>query len=135
LENSPFVERLLKKGFEVLFLTEPVDEYCIQAMPEYESKKFQNVAKEGLKLDEGAKSEEAFKQIEEEYKPLTDWLKDKGLKDKVKLMDGWKISGIYSINAHLQIEKAVISQRLTKSPSALVASAWGWSGNMEVIFI
>jgi len=82
LENSPFVERLLKKGYEVLYLTEPVDEYCIQAMPEYEGKKFQNVAKEGLKLDEG-KSEEAFKQLEEEFKPLTDWLKDKGLKDKV----------------------------------------------------
>lgn len=113
LENSPFVERLLKKGYEVLYLTEPVDEYCIQAMPEYEGKKFQNVAKEGLKLDDGEKSEEAHKQMEELFKPLTDWLKEKGLKDK--------------------IEKAVVSQRLTKSPSALVASAWGWSGNMERI--
>ena len=84
LENSPFVERLLKKGFEVLYLTEPVDEYCIQAMPEYEGKKFQNVAKEGLKLDEG-KSEEIYKQLEEQFKPLTDWLKDKGLKDKARL--------------------------------------------------
>ena len=46
VENSPFVERLLKKGFEVLYLTEPVDEYCIQAMPEFDGKKFQNVAKE-----------------------------------------------------------------------------------------
>lgn len=113
LENSPFVERLLKKGFEVLYLTEPVDEYCIQALPEYEGKKFQNVAKEGLKLDEGKKSEEVFKQLEEQFKVLIDWLKDNGLKDL--------------------IEKAVISQRLTKSPSALVASQWGWSGNMERI--
>lgn len=79
------MERLLKKGYEVLYLTEPVDEYCIQAMPEYEGKKFQNVAKEGLKLDEG-KSEEVFKQLEEEFKPLTDWLKDKGLKDKVNYL-------------------------------------------------
>jgi heat shock protein beta len=113
LENSPFVERLLKKGFEVLYLTEPVDEYCIQALPEYEGKKFQNVAKEGLKLDEGTKSAEVFKQLEEQFKVLIDWLKDNGLKDL--------------------IEKAVISQRLTKSPSALVASQWGWSGNMERI--
>jgi len=84
LENSPFVERLLKKGFEVLYLTEPVDEYCIQALPEYEGKKFQNVAKEGLKLDEGKKSEEVFKQLGEQFKVLIDWLKDNGLKDLVE---------------------------------------------------
>uniref|UniRef100_A0A183C019 Endoplasmin homolog n=1 Tax=Globodera pallida TaxID=36090 RepID=A0A183C019_GLOPA len=113
VENSPFVERLLKKGFEVLYLTEPVDEYCIQSMPEFESKKFQNVAKEGLKLDDGGKSEEQHKLLEEQFKPLCDWLKNKGLNDK--------------------IEKAIVSQRLTKSPSALVASSWGWSGNMERI--
>jgi HSP90 family molecular chaperone len=68
--SSPFVERLLKKGFEVLYLTEPVDEYCIQAMPEFEGKKFQNVAKEGLKLDDGEKSKEAFQQLEEQVRGL-----------------------------------------------------------------
>ncbi|KAI1726655.1 hsp90 protein domain-containing protein [Ditylenchus destructor] len=113
LEASPFVERLLKKGYEVLYLTEPVDEYCVQAMPEFESKKFQNVAKEGLKLDEDDKTKEAFESIQKTFEPLTNWLKEKGLKDK--------------------IEKAVISQRLTSSPSALVASSYGWSGNMERI--
>jgi heat shock protein 90kDa beta len=85
------VERLLKKGFEVLYLTEPVDEYCVQAMPEFEGKKFQNVAKEGLKLDDGAKSEEAHKELEEQFKPLTDWLKDKGLKDLVREMREWRM--------------------------------------------
>jgi heat shock protein beta len=113
VEASPFVERLLKKGYEVLYLTEPVDEYCIQAMPEFDGKKFQNVAKEGLKLDDGEKSKEHFEQLQTAFEPLTNWLKDKALKDK--------------------IEKAVVSQRLTKSPSALVASAYGWSGNMERI--
>lgn len=83
VETSPFVERLLKKGYEVLYLTEPVDEYCIQAMPEFESKKFQNVAKEGLKLDDGEKAKEAFEELEKTFEPLTNWLKDKGLKDKV----------------------------------------------------
>lgn len=48
VESSPFVEALLKKGYEVLFLIEPVDEYCMQSLPEFEGKKFQNVAKEGL---------------------------------------------------------------------------------------
>ncbi|CAD5219440.1 unnamed protein product [Bursaphelenchus okinawaensis] len=113
VETSPFVEALLKKGYEVLYLTEPVDEYCIQAMPEFDGKKFQNVAKEGLKLNQGEKAKEAFAELEKQFEPLTDWLKDKGLNGK--------------------IEKAVVSERLSTSPSALVASSYGWSGNMERI--
>uniref|UniRef100_A0A671XH81 Endoplasmin n=1 Tax=Sparus aurata TaxID=8175 RepID=A0A671XH81_SPAAU len=112
-ESSPFVERLLKKGYEVIYLTEPVDEYCIQALPEFDGKRFQNVAKEGVKFDESDKAKENREALEKEYEPLTTWLKDKALKDK--------------------IEKAVLSQRLTNSPCALVASQYGWSGNMERI--
>ncbi|XP_051917402.1 endoplasmin-like isoform X2 [Hippocampus zosterae] len=112
-EASPFVERLLKKGYEVIYLTEPVDEYCIQALPEFDGKRFQNVAKEGVKFDESDKAKEKREAQEKEYEPLTAWLKDKALKDK--------------------IEKAVLSQRLTDSPCALVASQYGWSGNMERI--
>ncbi|XP_041650727.1 endoplasmin [Cheilinus undulatus] len=112
-ESSPFVERLLKKGYEVVYLTEPVDEYCIQALPEFDGKRFQNVAKEGVKFDESDKAKEKREALEKEYEPLTTWLKDKALKDK--------------------IEKAVLSQRLTDSPCALVASQYGWSGNMERI--
>jgi len=88
-----------------------VDEYCIQALPEFDGKKFQNVAKEGLKLDEGDKGKERTEQLETEFKPLLTWLKENALKDL--------------------IEKAVVSQRLTKSPCALLASSFGWSGNME----
>ncbi|XP_077195853.1 endoplasmin [Paroedura picta] len=112
-ESSPFVERLLKKGYEVIYLTEPVDEYCIQALPEFDNKRFQNVAKEGVKFDESEKAKEAREALEKEYEPLLNWMKDKALKDK--------------------IEKAVLSQRLTQSPCALVASQYGWSGNMERI--
>ncbi|XP_074127520.1 endoplasmin isoform X1 [Sminthopsis crassicaudata] len=112
-ESSPFVERLLKKGYEVIYLTEPVDEYCIQALPEFDGKRFQNVAKEGVKFDESEKTKENRAAVEKEYEPLLEWMKDKALKDK--------------------IEKAVISQRLTESPCALVASQYGWSGNMERI--
>uniref|UniRef100_A0A8I5TC98 Endoplasmin n=1 Tax=Pongo abelii TaxID=9601 RepID=A0A8I5TC98_PONAB len=112
-ESSPFVERLLKKGYEVIYLTEPVDEYCIQALPEFDGKRFQNVAKEGVKFDESEKTKESREAIEKEFEPLLNWMKDKALKDK--------------------IEKAVVSQRLTESPCALVASQYGWSGNMERI--
>ncbi|KAL3982031.1 Endoplasmin [Acanthocheilonema viteae] len=113
VESSPFVERLLKKGYEVLYLVEAVDEYAIQSMPEFDGKKFQNAAKEGLKIDDDEKSKEMQKQLEKEFEPLTNWLKDVALKDK--------------------IEKAFVSQRLVQSPCALVASSYGWSGNMERI--
>jgi len=84
VEKSPFVERLLKKGYEVLYLTEPVDEYTIQALPEFDGKRFQNVAKEGLGLDEGEKAKERKEALEKEFEPLAKWLKEKALKDKVR---------------------------------------------------
>ena len=107
------MERLLRKGYEVLFLIEPVDEYCIQSLPEFEGKKFQNVAKEGLNIEQSEKAKKKFEELEKTYEPLLKWLKDDGLKDL--------------------IEKATLSQRLTDSPMALVASSYGWSGNMERI--
>ncbi|XP_025107756.1 endoplasmin-like [Pomacea canaliculata] len=113
VSKSPFVERLLKKGYEVLYLIEPVDEYCIQSLPEFEGKKFQNAAKEGLKLDQSEKAKELREAQEKEFEPLLTWLKDSALKEK--------------------IEKATISERLSTSPCALVASQYGWSGNMERI--
>ena len=113
VEKSPFVERLLRKGYEVLYLIEPVDEYCIQSLPEFEGKKFQNVAKEGVNIEQSEKAKKKFEELEKTYEPLLKWLKDDGLKDL--------------------IEKATLSQRLTDSPMALVASSYGWSGNMERI--
>eukprot|EP00117_Sycon_ciliatum_P033034 scpid14818/ scgid25503/ Endoplasmin; 94 kDa glucose-regulated protein; Heat shock protein 90 kDa beta member 1 len=112
--SSPFVESLLKKGYEVIYLTEPVDEYCIQSIPEFEGKKFQNVAKDGLTIgDETDKAKKANEALEKRFEPLTKWLAETSLKDN--------------------IEKAVISKRLADSPVALVANQWGWSGNMERI--
>ncbi|UYV66677.1 HSP90B1 [Cordylochernes scorpioides] len=103
VERSPFVERLLKKGYEVLYLTEPVDEYAISSIPEFEGKKFQNVAKDGLKIEEGAKAKEKMDALSKQYEVLTKWMEEDALKDK----------------------------RLASSPCALVASQFGWTGNME----
>ncbi|XP_054168824.1 endoplasmin-like [Oppia nitens] len=111
VSSSPFVERLLKKGYEVLYLTDAVDEYAISALPEFESKKFQNVAKDGLKLTDNERSKEKQEALEKELEPLTKWLTEDVLKDK--------------------IAKALVSQRLHDSPCALVASQFGWTGNME----
>jgi heat shock protein beta len=106
-EKSPFVERILKKGYEVLYLTDPVDQYCMQSIPEFEGKKFQNLAKDGLILDE-----KQNEQLEKTYTPLLVWLKEK-LKDK--------------------ISDAKISNRLVQTPMALIASQYGYDGNMERI--
>ena len=97
VEKSPFVERLLTKGYEVLYLTEAVDEYAISALPEFEGKKFQNVAKEGFSID-GAPTEA----VKEKFEPLLKWLGEDALKE--------------------HILRAEISERLTNSPCALITS-------------
>ena len=109
--NSPFVERLIKKGYEVLYLSDAVDEYAFSSLPEFEGKKFQNAAKDGLKIGDPAKLKEKQEALEKQYEPLTKWLQDQILANK--------------------ISKATISQRLHDSPCAMVASQFGWTGNME----
>lgn len=110
-EKSPFIERLIARGYEVLFLVEAVDEYCISALPEFDGKKFQNVAKEGFVLPESEESKAKFEELKDRFEPLTRWFNDVGLKDK--------------------ISKAFVSEKLTNTPCALVASMFGWTGNME----
>jgi len=114
VEKSPFVERLLKKGYEVLYLTEAVDEYAISSIPEFEGKKFQNVAKEGLNIDGDTKAAKERKEaVTEQYEPLTKWLGEDALKD--------------------HILRAEISERLDSSPCALITSRFGWTANMQRI--
>jgi len=68
---------------QVLYLIEAVDEYCIQSLPEFEGKKFQNAAKEGFKLDASEKAKERKEELEKEFEPLLKWMKEDALKDKV----------------------------------------------------
>jgi len=114
VEKSPFVERLLKKGYEVLLLTEAVDEYAISALPEFEGKKFQNVAKEGFSIDGDTNAAKERKEaLAEKFEPLLKWLGDEALKD--------------------HILKAEVSERLEETPCALITSKFGWTGNMQKI--
>lgn len=110
-EMSPFIERLIARGYEVLFLVEAVDEYSISALPEFDGKKFQNVAKEGFTLPESEEAKAKFDELRNRFEPLAKWFSDVGLKD--------------------QITKAFPSEKLTNTPCALVASMFGWTGNME----
>jgi len=114
VEKSPFVERLLKKGYEVLYLTEAVDEYAISALPEFEGKKFQNVAKEGFSIDGDTDAAKARKaEITERFDPLLKWLGEDALKE--------------------HILRAEVSERLASSPCALITSKFGWTANMQRI--
>ena len=71
-EKSPFVEKLLKKGYEVIYLIDPIDEYCVQNLPEFEGKKFQNAAKENLNLQDNDKVKDMNRPNQEILIP--DWL-------------------------------------------------------------
>eukprot|EP01089_Gocevia_fonbrunei_P010293 TRINITY_DN2293_c0_g3_i2.p1 TRINITY_DN2293_c0_g3~~TRINITY_DN2293_c0_g3_i2.p1 ORF type:complete len:734 (+),score=273.77 TRINITY_DN2293_c0_g3_i2:82-2202(+) len=112
VENSPFIEGLKKKGYEVLYFTEPIDEYMGQQLKEYDGKKLVNVTKEGLNLEE---SEDEKKAAEEEKK------QNENLCKVVKEILGDKV------------EKVVLSSRLVSSPCVLVTGEFGWSANMERI--
>ncbi|CAI8606605.1 unnamed protein product [Vicia faba] len=109
LENSPFLERLKKKNYEVIFFTDPVDEYLMQYLMDYEDKKFQNVSKEGLKLGKDSND----KELKESFKDLTKWWKNSLSNDNV--------------------DDVKISNRLDNTPCVVVTSKFGWSANMERI--
>lgn len=112
LESSPFLERLKRKGLECLFMTDPIDEYAVQQLKEYEGKKLVSATKEGLKLAETEDEKKAF----EEKKAATE-----GLCKLIKeVLDD-------------KVEKVVVSNRLEQAPCVLVTGEFGWSANMERI--
>jgi molecular chaperone HtpG len=112
VENAPFVEGLKKKGYEVLFMVDPIDEYMVQQLKEYDSKKLVNITKEGLKLEETEEEKKKAEDIKKANENLTKVIKEI-LGDKV--------------------EKVTISNRLVDSPCVLVTGEFGWSANMERI--
>ncbi|KAG7296853.1 Heat shock protein 83 [Plutella xylostella] len=112
VSNSSFVERVKKRGYEVVYMTEPIDEYVVQQMREYDGKTLVSVTKEGLELPE---DEEEKKKREE---------------DKVKFENLCKVMKNILDN---KVEKVVVSNRLVESPCCIVTAQYGWSANMERI--
>lgn len=112
VETSPFLEKLKKKGYEVLFMVDPIDEYAVQQLKEYEGKKLISATKEGLALDEDEEEKKAFEEAKAKTEGLCKLMKEV-LDDKV--------------------EKVVVSNRLADSPCCLVTGEYGWSANMERI--
>ena len=112
IENAPFLEKLKKKGFEVLFMTDPIDEYMVQQMKDYDGKKLVCVTKEGLQLEESDEEKKAREDLKAKTEPLCKLIKET-LDDKV--------------------EKVQVSERLVSAPCCLVTGEYGWSANMERI--
>ncbi len=109
VKNSPFLERVVALGYEVLFFIDSLDEYISQHLTEYEGNQLMSITKEGLKL--GGEEKKVAK-WEDQFKTFTTWFKD-----------------------HLgkKVEKVVVSPRLTTSPAIIVTSQYGWSANMQRI--
>jgi len=112
VEASPFLETLKSKGFEVLLMSDPMDEYAMQQLKEFDGKKFKNIAKEGLEL---AKDEEEKKKIEELKKQTEDLCK------------------IVKDTLGEKVEKVLPGERLSSSPCVIVTGEFGWTANMERI--
>ncbi|EFP05935.1 CRE-DAF-21 protein [Caenorhabditis remanei] len=109
---SAFVERVKSRGFEVLYMCDPIDEYCVQQLKEYDGKKLVSVTKEGLELPETEEEKKKFEEDKVAYENLCKVIKD--ILEK-------------------KIEKVAVSNRLVSSPCCIVTSEYGWSANMERI--
>lgn len=111
---SPILKKYKKRGYEVLIMDDPIDEFCTQHLTEYEKKKVKSIAKDDINLidstDEGAKKK--LQKLKEMYKPLTDWWK--------------KFLGS-------QVEKVTISNKLDDDPLFILTSQYGFSATMEKV--
>ncbi|KAH9541020.1 hypothetical protein CY35_14G037600 [Sphagnum magellanicum] len=112
VENSPFLEKLKKRGLEVLFMVDPIDEYAVQQLKEYDGKKLVSSTKEGLKLDETEEEAKKKEEIKAQFEGLCKLMKD--------ILGG-------------KVEKVLVSDRIVDSPCCLVTGEYGWSANMERI--
>merc|ERR1712025_731988 len=110
--SSSFVETLKKRGLEVVYMTEPIDEYVVQQLKEFDGKNLVSVTKEGLELPEDEEEKKKREADKEKFEPLCKVMKD--ILDK-------------------KVEKVVVSSRLVSSPCCIVTSQYGWTANMERI--
>jgi len=110
--NSAFVERVKKRGFEVIYMTEPIDEYVVQQLKEYDGKTLVSVTKEGLELPEDEDEKKRREELKAQFEGLCKVVKD--ILDK-------------------KVEKVIVSNRLVSSPCCIVTSQYGWTANMERI--
>uniref|UniRef100_A0A8C9DWJ5 Uncharacterized protein n=1 Tax=Phocoena sinus TaxID=42100 RepID=A0A8C9DWJ5_PHOSS len=110
--NSAFVERMWKQGFKVVYMTEPIDEQCVQQLKEFDGKSLVSVTKEGLELPEDEEEKKKMEENKAKFDNLCKLMKE--ILDK-------------------KVKKVTISNRLVSSPCCIVTSTYGWTANMESI--
>merc|ERR1711923_385835 len=110
--SSSFVETLKKRGLECLYMTEPIDEYVVQQLKEFDGKNLVSVTKEGLELPEDEEEKKRYEEAKANFEGLCKVMKE--ILDK-------------------KVEKVVVSSRLVSSPCCIVTSQYGWTANMERI--
>eukprot|EP01126_Amoeba_proteus_P009557 TRINITY_DN1362_c0_g1_i1.p1 TRINITY_DN1362_c0_g1~~TRINITY_DN1362_c0_g1_i1.p1 ORF type:complete len:791 (-),score=170.74 TRINITY_DN1362_c0_g1_i1:127-2499(-) len=111
LLRSPLIERLTKKGYDVLLFTSAIDEYVAMHLSTYDTKyKLVDISKEGLKLDDEDKAKQ--EEYNTQFAPLSEYLKE-------------------TLKKH--ISNVAVSFKLSTYPCALVSASYGMSANMERI--
>ena len=112
--KSPILKKYQKLGYEVLLLGDPIDEFCVQHLSEYEKRKVKSIAKDDVNIIDGADelAKKKLQKLKEMYKPLTEWFKK-----------------------HLgkEVEKVTISNKLDDDPVFILTSQYGYSAQMEKI--
>ena len=103
VETSPFIEKCKKRNYEVLFMVDPIDEYCVQQLKEYDGKKLVSVTKEGLKFEESEEEKKAWEELCADFEPLSKLMKEI-LGDKV--------------------------EKVSEAPPATTPHRYGWTANM-----
>merc|ERR1719327_1648438 len=112
--KSPILKKYQKRGYEVLLLDDPIDEFTTQHLTEYEKKKIKSISKDDVNLidDDDEIAKKKLKKLKDMYKPLTDWWK-KYLGPKV--------------------EKVQVSNKLDDDPLFILTSQYGFSASMEKV--
>lgn len=113
VKKSPFLDKFKAKDIEVLFLSDPIDEYAIQNLSEYDGKKLQSITKDNVKFGDEGKADSKRESIyKDNFQPLVDFL---------------------STTLGKKVEKVAVSTRLESTPCIISTSQYGYSANMERI--
>jgi len=112
VESSPFVEGLRKRGLEVIFMTDPIDEYAVGQLKEFQGHKLICITKENFELDLTDEEKKALEDEKKSFENLTKVIKD--------VLEN-------------RVEKVVVSQKIVDSPVCITTAEHGWSATMERI--
>jgi molecular chaperone HtpG len=112
ISNSPFLEKLRAKNYEVIYMCDPLDEYITQQVRDYKDKKLVCITKENTDIGNNESENEEYEKLKDEFKNVCDYMKS-------TLSD--------------EVEKVIVSNKLSDSPCVLSTSEFGWTANMQRI--